>query len=330
MKQLILFLSLLVAGFSADAANDLVLSQRKADNSGFIQRNVTAVANSPVGFNTSSVPVVLTAFTHNLTTGAVGVAAAGTNQNITLTPSGTGQVISGSPIVTTNTTASTSITTGSGIFGGGVGASGRIYSGLGFYGRRTAGDFLIDILTTTSGSAGLNLTGYGSQTATNASINRSGFIDLWNLDTTNNTFNSISGTDAGGNATSRIAFVNMNDATNEGRLAILTRPASSSLTEVLDVTSAGNLNVLVVGRTVGVKQGTNGKAGTFTLSSGATTLNNTSITANSVLVCWLKTASGVVTALPYATAVSVGASYTIAGGAGDNSTYNYIIFEANP
>ncbi len=93
MKRILLFLMLAVAGYSADAANDLILSQRKADNSGNIQRNVTAVANSPVGFNGSSVPVVLTAFTHNLTTGAVGIAAGGTNQNVTITPSGTGSTV---------------------------------------------------------------------------------------------------------------------------------------------------------------------------------------------------------------------------------------------
>lgn len=90
-KFTLLLLGLFAVGaYAADAANDVVLSQRNAGNTGFVQRNVTAVANSPIGFDASSVPVVLTAFTHNLTTGAVEVTAGGTNQNVTITPSGTG------------------------------------------------------------------------------------------------------------------------------------------------------------------------------------------------------------------------------------------------
>lgn len=95
------------------------------------------------------------------------------------------------------------------------------------------------------------------------------------------------------------------------------------------VNTGGNIVTQTIGTTLGVKSGSNAKAGTFTLASGAATLSNTSITANSVLVCWLKTASGAITLAPYATAVTVGTSYTIAGGAGDNSTYNFIILEVN-
>lgn len=98
MKKLLTVLMLVFSlplAFAADAANDVVLSQRKADNSGFIQRNVTAVANSPIGFNTTSVPVVLTAFTNDVVTGAAGITAGGTNQNVTITPSGTGNITLG-------------------------------------------------------------------------------------------------------------------------------------------------------------------------------------------------------------------------------------------
>jgi hypothetical protein len=56
MKQLFLFLTLLGAGFAADAANDVILSQRKADNSGSIQRNVAPVASGFLTFDASKVP----------------------------------------------------------------------------------------------------------------------------------------------------------------------------------------------------------------------------------------------------------------------------------
>jgi hypothetical protein len=56
MKKLLIFLALLTAGFSADAANDVVLSQRKADNSGFIQRNVAPVASGFLTFDASKIP----------------------------------------------------------------------------------------------------------------------------------------------------------------------------------------------------------------------------------------------------------------------------------
>lgn len=59
-KLLILFVALATALFGADAANDVVLSQRKADNSGFIQRNVVPVAGGFLQFNASKVPVGLT------------------------------------------------------------------------------------------------------------------------------------------------------------------------------------------------------------------------------------------------------------------------------
>lgn len=69
MKRILLFLMLAVAGYSADAANDLILSQRKADNSGNIQRNVSPVAGGFLQFNASKVPIPisLTTITYSAT-----------------------------------------------------------------------------------------------------------------------------------------------------------------------------------------------------------------------------------------------------------------------
>lgn len=70
MKQLLSILlafTLAVAGYAADAANDVVLSQRKADNSGFIQRNLAPVASGFFGFDSSKVPAAPTFLTFDAT-----------------------------------------------------------------------------------------------------------------------------------------------------------------------------------------------------------------------------------------------------------------------
>jgi hypothetical protein len=65
-----------------------------------------------------------------ITGGATGLslASGGTNQNITLTPSGTGFVTTPGILKTTNTTASTSTTTGALVVSGGVGIGGNVYA----------------------------------------------------------------------------------------------------------------------------------------------------------------------------------------------------------
>jgi hypothetical protein len=92
---------------------------------------------------------------------------------------------------------------------------------------------------------------------------------------------------------------------------------------------AGNISITTAGKTVSIKSGSNAKAGTFTLSSGAATVSNTAITANSVVCMSLKTASGTIDRAPYLTAITAGTSFVVEAGSGDNSTYNYIIIEVN-
>lgn len=55
--------------FSADAANDVVLSQRNAGNTGFIQRNVVPVAGGFLQFDANKIPVglALTTITYSAT-----------------------------------------------------------------------------------------------------------------------------------------------------------------------------------------------------------------------------------------------------------------------
>lgn len=66
--------------------------------------------------------------------------------------------------------------------------------------------------------------------------------------------------------------------------------------------------------------------GTVTLASGAASLTGLALTANSIILFTLKTASGTIASQPYLTAISATAgTATVAAGGSDNSTYNYLI-----
>lgn len=65
--------------------------------------------------------------------------------------------------------------------------------------------------------------------------------------------------------------------------------------------------------------------GTFTANSGsAVTVANTNVTANSVILFGLKTASGT-PAAPFLVTVTPGTGFTVNSGGSDTSVYNYII-----
>ena len=83
------------------------------------------------------------------------------------------------------------------------------------------------------------------------------------------------------------------------------------------------------GTNVGVAiSASNGLSGTFTLVGGTKVVSNTNITANSVVMVTLKTASGTRTGNPDIV-LSVGTGFTATGGVLDTSTYNYIILSAS-
>ena len=67
-------------------------------------------------------------------------------------------------------------------------------------------------------------------------------ILLKNNNNTANAYNDIEGADAGGQGTSAIRFINVNDGNNEGELAIRTRPSGGSITERLRITSTGGVH----------------------------------------------------------------------------------------
>jgi hypothetical protein len=66
--------------------------------------------------------------------------------------------------------------------------------------------------------------------------------------------------------------------------------------------------------------------GTVTLASGAGSISGINFGGQSSIIFTLKTASGTISAAPYLTAINiVNNTGTVAAGAGDNSTYNWIV-----
>lgn len=102
-----------------------------------------------------------------------------------------------------------------------------------------------------------------------------------------------------------------------------TNPSPIGAQAVSPVTNAGSFSYFSNGPQVAQ---VNASGGTFTFVSGAASLTGLTLTANSVIIFTLKTASGTVSGLPYLTAISATAgTATVAGGGSDNSTYNYVI-----
>lgn len=64
--------------------------------------------------------------------------------------------------------------------------------------------------------------------------------------------------------------------------------------------------------------------GTFTCATSAATVANTNVTANSEVLMTLKTVGGTVAA-PFVATITAGTGFTVTCGAGDTSTYNYVI-----
>lgn len=198
---LIAALSLLVTGYPADAANDLLLSQRKPDNSGNIQRNVPAQNaitsgslpsfQSGIGLGVEDTPN-FTGVSYGVTTpgsitgllGAINVTASGSSQSITASPSGTGNVE-----VLLNTSIVDAFPTGQGLRITGPDAVGptMILDGFGasptLLGRRAGGTRAAQTALT-NGNALVTIAGRGYNGAAYSSASRGGLLlvarNTWN------------------------------------------------------------------------------------------------------------------------------------------------------
>ena len=86
----------------------------------------------------------------------------------------------------------------------------------------------------TSSDGAIKLEGTGSTLGT--------WIALQNNDATANAYSMIQGADAGGQGTSEIKFINVNNSNNEGTLTIGTRPSGGSMQERLRIKSDGKFS----------------------------------------------------------------------------------------
>lgn len=91
--------------------------------------------------------------------------------------------------------------------------------------------------------------------------------------------------------------------------------------------SVGGLSFDRLGTTVSIKSGTNGLAGSVTLTTGAGSIVSTAIDTNTIIETSLKTPSGT-SSKPQVTVFS--GSATVTGLGTDNGTYNWIGFKATP
>lgn len=101
---------------------------------------------------------------------------------------------------------------------------------------------------------------------------------------------------------------------------------SSAITASAGVSSADHLTMTNAAKGVVLKQGANGKCGTF-VCNGTTpvTVNNTSIAITDTIVISLNTVGGTVGAVPAVKTITASTGFTVAGTASDTSTYNYAI-----
>jgi len=93
-------------------------------------------------------------------------------------------------------------------------------------------------------------------------------------------------------------------------------------------TFAGNTIFSVAASGPTLKQGANGRVGTF-VANGATpvTVNNTSIAVTDAIAISLNTVGGTISGAPYIVTITGASGFTVAAGAADTSTYNYAIIK---
>jgi hypothetical protein len=95
------------------------------------------------------------------------------------------------------------------------------------------------------------------------------------------------------------------------------------------VATTGNLIANSIGGGLEIKHGTNGRIGTATLSSGAVTVANTSVTANTIILLTVAALGTVSTAQALHYTISSGVSFTITSAGGtDTSTVGWMLVES--
>ncbi|RAK51210.1 2-C-methyl-D-erythritol 4-phosphate cytidylyltransferase [Phenylobacterium soli] len=115
------------------------------------------------------------------------------------------------------------------------------------------------------------------------------------------------------------------------KISALSSASTLDGTESVPVVQGGTTKKTTVTGLRTLKQGANGPVGTFVLN-GATpvTVSNTSVAISDAIIISLNTVGGTVGAVPAIKTITAATGFTVAGTAGDTSTYNYAIIKNSP
>lgn len=314
---------------STNAAPSVLTQAVVVDSS----QNMQIVGSTGLTFNTSGAGINgPSGGSVKFSSGSVTIAASGTNQNVGVTPSGTGNAVF--TLGTGGTTGriiaakTSSVGVREGIFHATVSDAGNdafdIYNATITDGRFSSG-FSGSCFSSAS-SAPLVFVG---QTI---SANDSGAIPMIIIqgrltdsqtDPNNGNLSNVLTRPLIGFAKGDGTYYAFCSAA--GNL-ILSTSATDDGTNKLQV--SGDIATTTAGKTLKVKSGANSLAGTVALSSGSATITSTAIDTNTVIVFSLKTSSG--TPGLYQPLATVGSgSATVTGAITDNSTYNWVALKVN-
>lgn len=121
-----------------------------------------------------------------------------------------------------------------------------------------------------------------------------------------------------------------NIALNTNKFTVTASSGNTLIAGTLAVTGVAthtdNIVMATAAKGLVLKQGANGKCGTF-VCNGSTpvTVSNSSIAITDTIIVSLNTVGGTVGAVPAVKTITASTGFTIAGTASDTSTYNYAI-----
>jgi hypothetical protein len=208
-----------------------------------------------------------------------------------------------------------------------------------YLGGRTANNMGVGIGYAASTSAsGVHVTGCGANTSTGSQSVCVGYLSTSSSDSV-----SLGARISGSGTNTAVGYASLNAANASGTqntgvgyktlLTITSGTRNTALGYTADVSSATRTNSIVLGSggsaTANAQLVIHGAgSGTSTLSSGSKVVSNTTVTATSIIIVTATNKSGTGGTL-YLTARSPNTSFTVTstGGSGDNSSFNYWIFE---
>lgn len=133
---------------------------------------------------------------------------------------------------------------------------------------------------------------------------------------------------------SSVNYLTAQGSATTGAVTLGAGGSDSNISIALTPKGTGTLNVasdiVMTAATAGMtlRQGANGRVGTFTLNEATpVTVNNTSISITDCIVISLNTVGGTVGNHPNIMTITAATGFTVAGSIGDTSTYNYAIIK---